>query len=94
LRGGIVPDIVYETLVVTADGSKPSIGNDKDWETERVFKLAKYYKGHLRAIKPQFENMQLSLVQTQMGRIWANVMREAAAQDAAQRALQRGVAGR
>jgi hypothetical protein len=94
LRGGMVPDIVYETLDVSADGSKPAIGNDKDWESERVFKLAKYYKGHLRAIKQQFENMQMSQVQRQMGNIWANVMREAAAQDAAQRALQRGVGGR
>jgi serine/threonine-protein kinase len=94
LRNGMVPDIVYETLEVTADGSKPTIGNDKDWETERVFKLARYYKGHLRAIKQQFQNMQMSQVQAQMGQIWSNVMREAASQDAMQRALQRGVGGR
>jgi hypothetical protein len=94
LRNGMVPDIVYETLEVNADGSKPTIGDDKDWETERVSKLARYYKGHLRAIKQQFQNMQMSQVQAQMGQIWANVQREAAAQDAMQRALQRGVGGR
>ena len=94
LRNGIVPDIVYDTLEVNGDGSKRAIGEDKDWENERVFKLARYYKGHLRALKQRFETMQMSQVQAQMGSIWANVMREAAAQDAAQRALQRGVGGR
>jgi len=94
LRGGMVPDIVYETLAVTPEGSKPTIGDDKDWESERVYKLARYYKGQLRAFKQRFETMQMSQVQSQMGTIWTNVMREAAAQDAAQRALQRGVGGR
>jgi len=94
LRGGMVPDIVYETLAVTGDGSKPAIGDDRDWENERMFKLAKYYKGQLRAYKQMWETMQTSQAQAQMGSIWANVMREAAAQDAAHRALQRAVGGR
>jgi len=94
LRGGMVPDIVYETLAVSADGAKPTIGEDKDWETERVFKLAKYYKGILRAQKQMWENLQMNQVQAQMNKIWANVMSEAAAQSAQQRALQRGVGGR
>jgi len=94
LRGGMVPDIVYETLDVTGDSSKPAIGDDRDWENERVFKLAKYSKGLARAYKQMWENMQMSQAQAQMGSIWANVMREAAAQGAAQRALQRSVGGR
>jgi hypothetical protein len=94
LRGGITPDIVYDTLAVSADGAKPAIGNDQDWENERVFKLARYYKAHLRALRQRFETMQLPQVQAQMGSIWANVMREAAAQDVAQQALQRSVGGR
>jgi len=94
LRGGMVPDIVYETLTVSADGPKPAIGDDRDWESERVFKLAKYYKGLLRAQKPMWENLQMNQVQAQMSNIWANVMREAAAQSAQQRALQPGVGGR
>ncbi|MGO9917929.1 MAG: protein kinase domain-containing protein [Isosphaeraceae bacterium] len=93
LRGGMVPDIVYETLAVSADGSKPAIGEDKDWETERVFKLAKYYKAVLRLRKQMWENLQMNQIQAQMSTIWANVMRESAVQDAQQRALQRKLGG-
>ncbi len=89
LRGGMVPDIVYETLTVGVDGPKPARGDDRDWESERVFKLAKYYKDFFRAQKRMFQNMQMTEVQSAMTSIWANVMREAAVQEATQRALQR-----
>jgi hypothetical protein len=88
LRGGMVPDIEYQTLAVSPQGAKPAKGDDKDWETERMLKLAKYYKGILRLQKQMFENLQMSQVQAQMSSLWANVMREAAASDAQQRALQ------
>ena len=94
LRGGMVPDIVYATLAVNSDGPKRAIGEDKDWETERVFKLAKYYKGVLRLRKQMFENLQMSQVQSTMANMWGAVMREAAVQDAQQRALQRRLGGR
>ncbi len=94
LRSGIVPDMEYETLAVGPDGARPAKGDDKDWETERMLKLARYYKGLLRAHKPMFQYMQMGQIQAAMTTIWGNVMREAAAQDAQQRALQQKIGGR
>jgi len=88
LRSGRVPDMEYWTLTVGPDGVKRVKADDKDWETERMHKLARYYKGYLRAQVQMWENLQMSQVQAQMSSIWSNVMREAAVQDAQQRALQ------
>jgi hypothetical protein len=90
----MVPDIEYETLAVSPEGAQRAKGDDKDWETERMLKLAHHYKGILRLRKQMFENMQMSQVQAQMGNMWANVMREAAVADAQQRALQQRLGGR
>ncbi len=94
LRGGMVPDIEYVTLAVSPEGARPAKGDDKDWETERMHKLAKHYKGLLRLQKQMFENLQMSQVQAQMNTMWSNVMREAAAANAQQRALQQRLGGR
>ncbi len=94
LRSGRVPDMEYWTLAVSPDGVKRVKGDDKDWETERMHKLARYYKGYLRAQVQMWENLQMSQIQAQMSSIWSNVMREAAVQDAQTRSLQRRLGGR
>jgi tRNA A-37 threonylcarbamoyl transferase component Bud32 len=94
-KGGITPDIDYWTLAVNPDGARPAKGEDADWQqNDRMLKLANYYKRMLNGQKRMFETMQMSQVQAQMGALWANVMREAAAADAAQRALQSRINGR
>jgi serine/threonine-protein kinase len=96
-RKGFGPrgDVDYETLVVTPQGSTVAKADDEDWEQpERMLHFANVYKNRVAAYKNMLRTNEQLQLQSIMGNLWGQMMRDAAAEAARQGALQRAVGGR
>jgi len=89
-KKGFVPrgDVDYETLVVTPQGSNLAKAEDADWEQPgRMLHFANAYKNRVLAFKNMLQANEQAKLQSVMGNMWGQMMRDAAAKEAQDRQL-------
>ncbi len=96
-KGTVYPqgDVDYETLVVTPEKSEPGKGLDEDWEEPgRMLHFANLYKKKVLAFKKMLQTNEHAQLNGVMANLWGNMMKNAAADTAAQQQMQRALLGR
>ncbi len=94
-RSRPVGDVDYLVRTISATEDSTAKGKDEDWETlERMLRFANYIKNKVRAMRNALETAEMAQLNKMVDGMRNSMIRSAASQAAAERALQRGVGGR
>jgi hypothetical protein len=96
-RGTIYPqgDVDYETLRVSPERTERGKGRDEDWEEPgRMLHFANLYKRRVMRYNKMLLATEHAQLDSMMANMWGNMMKNAAAEAAQQRRLQRAISGR